>query len=38
VLPVTVIVDREGNIRDVIKGVLYHDEFEEKIKPLLADG
>lgn len=36
VLPITVVVDRDGNIRDVIKGVLYTDEFEEKIKPLLS--
>jgi len=35
VLPITVVIDKDGNIRDVIKGVLYRDEFEEKIKPLL---
>lgn len=36
VLPLTIVIDREGNVRDVIKGVLYEDEFEEKIKPLLV--
>jgi hypothetical protein len=36
VLPITVVVDKDGSIRDVIKGVLYTDEFEEKIKPLLS--
>jgi thiol-disulfide isomerase/thioredoxin len=36
VLPITVIIDRDGNFRDVIKGVLYRDEFEEKIKPQLS--
>jgi len=36
VLPVTVVIDREGNVREVIKGVLYEDEFAEKVKPLLG--
>jgi thiol-disulfide isomerase/thioredoxin len=35
VLPISVVVDSQGNIRDVIKGVLYPEEFEQKIKPLL---
>lgn len=34
-LPLTVVVDREGNIRDIIKGILLPEEFEQKIKPLL---
>ena len=34
-LPVTVIIDREGNVRDVIEGILLPKEFEQKIKPLL---
>ena len=34
-LPVTVIIDREGNVRDVIEGILLPEEFEQKIKPLL---
>jgi thiol-disulfide isomerase/thioredoxin len=34
-LPVTIIVDREGNIRDVIEGILLPEEVEQKIKPLL---
>lgn len=34
-LPITVIIDRAGKIRDVILGILFPDEFEEKIKPLL---
>jgi thiol-disulfide isomerase/thioredoxin len=34
-LPLTVIVDREGNIREVIEGILLPEEFEQKIKPLL---
>ena len=38
VLPVTVVIDREGNISEVIKGVLYRDEFETQIKPLLITG
>lgn len=35
VLPITVIIDRAGNVRGVVQGILYPDEFEEKIKPLL---
>ena len=34
-LPITVIIDREGNIREVIEGILLPEEFEQKIKPLL---
>ncbi len=35
-LPLTVVIDREGNIRDLIEGILLPEEFEEKIKPLLS--
>ena len=35
VLPVTVIIDREGRIRDRILGILTPEEFEQKVKPLL---
>ncbi|HEX5885541.1 MAG TPA: hypothetical protein VFY67_13450, partial [Pyrinomonadaceae bacterium] len=35
-LPVTVIVDREGIIRGIIEGIMYSDEFEEKVRPLLS--
>ncbi len=34
-LPLTVVIDREGNVRDLIQGILLPEEFEEKIKPLL---
>jgi thiol-disulfide isomerase/thioredoxin len=34
-LPVTVVIDRDGNIRDTIEGILLPEEFEQKIKPLL---
>jgi hypothetical protein len=34
-LPLTVIIDREGNIREIIEGILLPEEFEQKIKPLL---
>jgi len=34
-LPLTVIIDREGNVREVIEGILLAEEFEQKIKPLL---
>jgi peroxiredoxin len=35
VLPLTVVIDRDGNIRDRIKGIMDAEEFEQKIKPLL---
>ena len=35
-LPVTVVIDREGVVRNVIEGIMYLDEFEEKVKPLLS--
>lgn len=34
-LPMTVVVDRQGVVREVIEGIMYSDEFEEKVKPLL---
>jgi thiol-disulfide isomerase/thioredoxin len=34
-LPLTILIDREGNIRDRIEGILLPEEFEQKIKPLL---
>lgn len=35
VLPVTIVIDREGKIRDRILGILEPEEFEQSIKPLL---
>jgi thiol-disulfide isomerase/thioredoxin len=34
-LPVTIIIDREGNFRELIEDILLPEEFEQKIKPLL---
>lgn len=34
-LPMTMIIDSEGNARDVIEGIMFTEEFDEKIKPLL---
>jgi cytochrome c biogenesis protein CcmG/thiol:disulfide interchange protein DsbE len=34
-LPVTVVIDRDGNIRDAIEGIMLPDEYEQKVKPLL---
>ncbi len=36
VLPLTVVIDREGNVLGRIKGVIDREEFEQKIKPLFA--
>jgi peroxiredoxin len=34
ILPVTVVIDREGVVRAVVQGILFPDEFEQKVKPL----
>jgi thiol-disulfide isomerase/thioredoxin len=36
VLPVTIVVDREGKVRDRILGIIDFEEFKQKIKPLLT--
>jgi thiol-disulfide isomerase/thioredoxin len=35
-LPMTVVIDRDGTVRDVVEGILYSDEFDQKVKPLLS--
>lgn len=35
-LPMTVVIDSEGNLSDVIEGIVFPEEFDQKIKPLLA--
>ena len=37
-LPFTVVIDRSGNVREFIEGILLPEEFEEKVRPLLARG
>jgi thiol-disulfide isomerase/thioredoxin len=34
-LPVTVVIDKKGIIREVIQGIIFPEEFEQKVKPLL---
>lgn len=34
-LPVTVVINRDGNVSEIISGILLREEFDEKIKPLL---
>jgi hypothetical protein len=36
-LPLTVIIDRHGKVRDLIQGILLPEEFDEKVKPLLQN-
>ena len=36
-LPMTIVIDREGTVRAVIEGVMYADEFDAKVKPLLLN-
>jgi len=35
-LPMTVVIDSQGIVRDVIEGILFKEEFHQKVKPLLA--
>jgi cytochrome c biogenesis protein CcmG/thiol:disulfide interchange protein DsbE len=35
-LPMTVVIDSEGTVRDVIEGVVFPEEFDQKVKPLLT--
>ena len=34
-LPITVVIDRDGKVSEIISGILLPQEFDEKIKPLL---
>ena len=34
-LPLTVVINRDGEVNDIISGILLREEFDEKIKPLL---
>ena len=34
-LPLTVVINSEGNVHDLIEGVVFPEEFDHKIKPLL---
>ena len=36
VLPLTAVIDREGNLRELIEGILLPEEFEQKVEPLLV--
>jgi thiol-disulfide isomerase/thioredoxin len=37
-MPITVVIDRNQNIRETIEGILLPEEFEQKIKPLLKQS
>jgi len=34
-LPMTILIGKDGRIKDIIEGILLPEEFEQKIKPLL---
>ena len=34
-LPLTVVINRDGKVSEIISGILLRDEFDEKVKPLL---
>jgi thiol-disulfide isomerase/thioredoxin len=33
-LPLTVVIDRNGSVTEVVEGVMYPEEFDQKVKPL----
>lgn len=35
ILPLTVVINRDGKVNEIISGILLPEEFDEKIKPLL---
>jgi thiol-disulfide isomerase/thioredoxin len=35
-LPLTVVINRDGKVSEIISGILLREEFDEKIKPLLT--
>ena len=35
-LPLTVVIDRDGLVRGLIEGIMYEDEFDQMVKPLLS--
>ena len=37
-LPLTVVIDRDGKVKEIISGILLPQEFDEKIKPLLMNN
>lgn len=37
-LPLTVVINRDGKVNDIISGILLREEFEEKVKPLLLNN
>ena len=37
ILPITIVVDRNGEVREMIEGILLPEEFDEKIKPVLSE-
>jgi thiol-disulfide isomerase/thioredoxin len=36
-LPLTVVIDRQGKVSDLIQGILLPEEFDEKVKPLIQN-
>jgi thiol-disulfide isomerase/thioredoxin len=34
-IPISVVIDKKGIVREVIRGIIFPEEFEQKIKPLL---
>ena len=36
-LPITVVINPKGEVRDVIEGIMYKDEFDQRVRPLLPD-
>jgi len=37
-MPFSTIIDKEGNIRERIEGIIFPEEFDEKVKPMLESS
>lgn len=37
-MPLTVVIDRDGNIKELIEGIIFPEEFNEKVKLLLKSN
>jgi hypothetical protein len=33
-IPISVVIDKKGIVREVIRGIIFPEEFEQEIKPL----
>jgi thiol-disulfide isomerase/thioredoxin len=37
-MPLTVVIDKDGNVKEIIEGIIFAEEFDEKVKPFMELG